>query len=108
MTQELYIIQLHYHVPVAVLDTYLIAHRAYLDESYAKGIFITSGPQNPRTGGIIIAKAKDKNGNKVTREDLANIMDKDPFMLNKAATYNIIEFSTVKASPEFKKLLGEE
>jgi len=99
MTKSIYIIELHYTVSTAELDTYLLAHRAYLDESYAKGIFIASGPQHPRTGGIILA-------HNVSKETLAEIMDNDPFMVHKVATYKIIEFNPVKASEDFKKILG--
>jgi len=106
MTHTLYIIELHYTAPIAELDTYLLAHRAYLDESYKRGIFIASGPQNPRTGGIIVARGVSDKGEHLTREHIANIMDSDPFMVNKVATYKITEFNPVKYSEEFKKVLG--
>lgn len=106
MTPTVYIIELHYTVPLDKLDEYLIAHRAYLDESYAKGIFIASGPQNPRTGGVIMARAFDNDGRAITREDIANIMDADPFTIHKLATYKIIECNPVKYSEPFKKILG--
>jgi uncharacterized protein YciI len=106
MTDTVFIIELHYHVPLPELDTYLIAHRAYLDESYKKGIFIASGPQHPRTGGIIMAKGKDNDGNAVTKDILATIMDSDPFTIHKLATYKITEFNPVKFSETFKKVMG--
>ncbi len=106
MTQSIYIIELHYTAPIAELDVWLIAHRAYLDNSYKAGIFIASGPQHPRTGGVILARGVDNDGDVVTRERLANIMDADPFMVNKVATYKIIEFNPVKYSEEFGKIMG--
>ncbi|MES2347588.1 MAG: GTP cyclohydrolase, partial [Pseudomonadota bacterium] len=46
----MYIVDLTYLKSLAEIEPHLVAHRAFLDEHYARGIFIASGPKNPRDG----------------------------------------------------------
>jgi len=48
----MYVVELSYTKPMSDVDVHLDAHRAFLDEHYAKGVFLLSGPKEPRTGGI--------------------------------------------------------
>ncbi|WP_010297680.1 YciI family protein [Candidatus Odyssella thessalonicensis] len=91
MTHRLFIIKLHYIVPIEQVDLFIIPHREHLDAYYQSGHFLASGPQIPRTGGIIIAKAKD-------RAEIEQIMNRDPFSIEKIAKYEIIEFEAIKSS----------
>ena len=61
-------------------------HMAYLDKYYVKGDFLVSGRQVPRTGGIILARGKDRNAVEKT-------IRQDPFVKRKLASADIIEFS---------------
>jgi uncharacterized protein YciI len=85
---------LTYKKPIEIIDKYLNEHRAFLEEGYNKNYFIVSGPQNPRTGGVIISQLKD-------RVQLENILKDDPFAIHDAADYEIIEFSPVKFHKNF-------
>ncbi len=51
------------------------------------GVFLASGRQVPRTGGVILAVAP-------SRADLETVMQHDPFIAEKLARYEIIEFRT--------------
>ncbi len=90
MTNTLFIIKISYTAPIEDIDKHLVAHRTYLDQCYADGHYLTSGPQVPRTGGIIIAQGS-------SRSDIDRLMKNDPFMIHHLITYDIIEFEAVKA-----------
>lgn len=88
------IITLKYVKPLAVIDSLLTGHRQWLDEGYRQSKFICSGPQNPRTGGVIIADVAGV-------EEAELLVQKDPFYINGAAEYGFIEFSPVKYDERF-------
>lgn len=50
----MFIVILTYKKPLEDVDRFLQVHRDYLAEHYAAGDFITSGPQTPRVGGVIM------------------------------------------------------
>ena len=106
MTTPIYIITLNYTKPIEQVDVHLVNHRAYLDKFYASGVFVTSGRQNPLVGGVIVARSFDNLGQKYVRADIENIMNNDPFLVNQVAAYTITEFTPVKYSDDFKKILG--
>ena len=90
----MFIINLTYIKSTEEVDQVLPAHIAYLDEHYAQNIFICSGRKNPRTGGIILCNAADK-------ETVSSIISKDPFHIHQIADYEIIEFQPTKYSTAF-------
>lgn len=81
----MYIVSITYKVPLDQIDKYLNAHVEYLKEQYAVGIFLASGRKVPRDGGIILAKAANK-------DELMKVLEKDPFNQNNLADYQITEF----------------
>jgi uncharacterized protein YciI len=85
----MFIVLLHYIQPLPVIEAHLAEHRSFLDRHYAAGHFIASGPQTPRTGGVILIKD-------LAREELDTILAEDPFHREKVASYQIIEFSPTK------------
>lgn len=92
------IVKLHYKAPLSEVDKYLQAHREFLDYHYKQGLFLASGPMNPRNGGILIALTKD-------RKQLEKILEKDPYNLAEIADYEYIEFTPVKHRDEIKDLI---
>ena len=89
----MFLINLTYLVANDIVDAHLEAHRAFLDRGYAAGHFICSGPKEPRTGGVILA-----------RGDYATIMGliaEDPFYIHSVAEYHLQEFHAGKWAPEF-------
>lgn len=81
----MFIVLVSYQKTIEDIDKHLEAHRAFLKEHYAAGDFLASGPQNPRTGGVIFAKSNSK-------EALLEILERDPFKIHNIATYKVIEF----------------
>lgn len=98
MALRLFVINLNYTAPIEKIDEYLTDHRDYLDLLYKSGQFLASGPKEPRIGGIILAKATNK-------EELDAIMKKDPFTMGNLATYEIVEFVAVKLAPALQDFL---
>lgn len=83
------IVEITYTQSIEKIDEHLHAHRNFLDEGYKKNILLASGPQNPRTGGIVIARTE-------SLEELRSFFRQDPFSLNQCADYKFIEFIPVK------------
>lgn len=81
----MFIVTLTYTAPLARIDAYLEAHRAWLGEQYARGLFLMSGRKEPRDGGIIIAHA-------ASRAELEAVLRDDPFAQAGVASYAITEF----------------
>ncbi len=91
----MFIIDITYKVELSQVDEHLEAHIEYLKEQYANGNFIVSGRKVPRTGGIILS-------NLTIKKELEEILDKDPFKINKVARYTIVEFVPSMTSKELE------
>lgn len=81
----MFVVDVHYIAPLEEVDRALADHVTFLQEGYAKGVFLASGRKIPRTGGVILA------GN-VSREELDAILDGDPFKQRGIAVYTVTEF----------------
>jgi uncharacterized protein YciI len=90
----MFVVLLTYVKPLPELDRHMRAHMKFLQEHYAAKTFIASGRQVPRTGGVILARSPSK-------EALAELMQRDPFVQNGAATFEIVEFRTSQHDPAF-------
>lgn len=82
----MFIAILKYKKPLEEVDRFLQAHRDYLAEHYAAGNFISSGPQTPHVGGVIMIKVEN-------RIAVDAIIAQDPFNINGIADYQIVEFT---------------
>ncbi len=95
----MFVISITYTKSTREIDVLLTAHRQFLTEQYAAGVFLMSGRKVPRSGGVIIADAPD-------RAALEAIIENDPFYVDGVATYEIIEFvpsMTAAALAEFQQ-----
>ncbi len=81
----MFVILLHYLKPLSEVDRYVAEHRAFLERHYATGNFLLSGRQQPRSGGVIIARGE-------TRAQIEAIVREDPFNREQIARYEIVEF----------------
>ena len=86
-----FIIEITYKVSFEELQNDMPAHRAFLDEGYAKGLLLMSGPQEPKTGGMVVARAKDE-------KEIKDYFENDPYKINNLTEYRFIEFTPVKYS----------
>ncbi|QLA17120.1 YciI family protein [Desulfolutivibrio sulfoxidireducens] len=96
----MFVIIVDYVKPLADVDPWLEAHRAFLREQYAAGRFLASGPRRPRTGGVILAHARE-------RAEVEALLENDPFKREGVAAYTILEFDPVMTCPELAPVLGK-
>ena len=83
----MFVVILTYRRPLAEIDRRMRAHVAFLTEGYRAGVFVASGRQVPRTGGVILAVGE-------SREALQTRMEGDPFVREGLATFEVVEFRT--------------
>ncbi|MGI4851180.1 MAG: YciI family protein [Janthinobacterium lividum] len=95
----MFIVLLHYIQPLTVIEHHIEEHRRFLDRQYVAGHFLMSGPQIPRTGGVILVKD-------LTREALDEVLKEDPFWREGIATYQVIEFTPTKFGTGIESLFS--
>jgi uncharacterized protein YciI len=93
----MFIILLSYLKPMSEVDRFLQEHREFLARYYASGHLLMSGPQEPRNGGVIIARAESKAA-------VEKIIQGDPFYREQIAKYDIIEFRASTVAPALAEL----
>ena len=81
----MFILKLKYSKPIDEVDKVLESHTKYLEKYCSLKKFICTGRFNPRTGGVIICNAKNK-------EEVETLIEEYPFYTNEVAEYEIIEF----------------
>jgi len=93
----MFVVSVGYVSSLDEVDLLLEDHVNFLKKQYEKGIFIVSGRKVPRTGGVILAKAKSK-------KELEGILHQDPFYIKGIADYQITEFVASMTLPELSDL----
>ncbi len=83
-----FVVIISYQAEMEAISAVLPEHRAFLRGGYDQGMLLCSGPQNPRTGGIIIARAE-------TLDAIQDFFMQDPYFLQGVATHQFIEFEPV-------------
>src|SRR4051812_16140237 len=81
----MFLVLLNYIKPIDEVMQLAPEHREYAARQYAAGNFLLSGRKEPRTGGLILARAEN-------RAALEAILAEDPFQRERVAEYEIIEF----------------
>lgn len=85
-----FIVIITYTVPFEQVSQHVSDHRSFLQVGYEKGMLLFSGPQNPKVGGIIVARG-------TSLEDIKQFMSDDPYLKRKIANYQFIEFEPLKS-----------
>ena len=93
------LIEVTYKKPIETVDQFLGAHRNFLEAHYQKGNLICSGPQSPRTGGIILTRFK-------TKAEAEAFTKEDPFFKEGIGEYRIVQFDPVKFDSHFKTYIS--
>jgi uncharacterized protein YciI len=88
----MFIVTLTYIRPLEELDALMAQHVAWLKVHYESGLFIASGRQVPRKGGVILARSGD-------REALEHILAEDPFAKAGCARADVVEFTPSMTAP---------
>jgi uncharacterized protein YciI len=92
--QNMVVIISKYIKSLEVIDALVVEHRKFLDDCYKKSLFVCSGPQIPRVGGLLMARVD-------TVEEAREIMKDDPFTIHEAAEYQYVKFSPTKYDDRF-------
>ncbi len=91
-----FIIEITYTVSFTKIEEVLQEHRNFLQKGYDAGILLCSGPQEPKTGGLIVARSQ-------SLENIKDYFKNDPFLQHNVAQYRYIEFNPVKFQPFLKE-----
>lgn len=94
-----FVIESTYLAELGKIDEKLAAHRAHLETGFRSGMLLASGPQQPRIGGMILARARE-------RREVEEFLARDPFALAGISRYRVIEFEPVKQAPVFAGWAG--
>jgi uncharacterized protein YciI len=81
-----FIVISHYTRPVAQIDATLAAHVTYVEAQFRRGVFLLSGPKEPRDGSIIAAQAE-------SAEALRAVLELDPFRQQGLIDYTITQWN---------------
>jgi uncharacterized protein YciI len=84
-----FIVEITYRIPFEQFGGKVAEHRAFLQTGFERGWLLFSGPQSPRTGGIVVARAPGLG-------QLQEFFSQDPYRLNGMADYRYIQFEPVK------------
>lgn len=90
----LYLVLLTYNEPIDRVDAWLSAHRNFLNAHIESGTFLLAGRRQPRTGGLIIARADSVFA-------LERIVAQDPFVRAGVARFEIVAFDPTAGLPEW-------
>ncbi|RST50021.1 YciI family protein [Variovorax sp. MHTC-1] len=88
----MFVVTLTYIRPLEELDALMSDHVSWLKTHYASGLFIASGRQVPRKGGVILARSGD-------RMELEAILKDDPFVQTGCARVEVVEFKPSMTAP---------
>ena len=88
----MFVVTLTYVRPLEEIDALMPKHVAWLRRQYTDGLFIASGRQKPRVGGVILATSE-------SRAQLEATMKSDPFIKEGLATFTLCEFVPSKTAP---------
>lgn len=90
----MFVILVSYRKSLEEVERHLAAHRAFLDRHFAAGDLVCTGPQQPRTGGVILSRASD-------RAAVDSFISEDPFYVHGIADYAVTEFTPTKCCEGF-------
>jgi len=91
-----FLVEIEYTAPIEIINMIVAEHRQFLQSGYDRGWLLMSGPKNPKTGGVIIARAP-------SMQAIQTFFFEDPYHQHQAATYQFVEFDPVK----YQTFLGE-
>jgi len=84
-----FLVDITYLVEFDKIGEILPKHREFLQTGYDKKLLLMSGPKNPKTGGVVIARAE-------SIDEIKSFFDNDPYKIASYASYDFLEFDPVK------------
>lgn len=96
----MFVIQLKFSTNKANAGHFMDGHNAWLNDGFAKGMFLLAGTIQPKLGGAILA-------HNATLEQIQAIVKEDPFVAEGVVTAEIIEITPSKVAPPLEFLLHQ-
>jgi len=88
-TMRHFVVSLDFKIPFEQFGDAIQRHRAFLQQGYDQGTLLMSGPREPRTGGIVLARSESMDA-------LQAFFDQDPYRMEGLAEHAFQEFLPVK------------
>jgi uncharacterized protein YciI len=98
---KVFVVLITYRKPVEEIRETVIRHRQFLQGGYQRGWLLFSGPQEDRTGGVILARAP-------SRTELEDFFKNDPYQLEGVADHRFIPFNPVLSQDFIKPWIAGE
>ncbi|MDK9701417.1 MAG: YciI family protein [bacterium] len=95
-----FLVEVTYTASIAEVEAVVPAHRVFLDEGYRAGLLLMSGPQEPLVGGMVVARAEN-------REAIEAFFQRDPYTVQQVASHRVVEFIPVKHQSFLKDWIGK-
>jgi uncharacterized protein YciI len=92
------VVVLTYVRPLADVDALMAEHVAWLEAGFADGTLLVAGRQEPRTGGVILARGR--------RAEVEALAAGDPFVAGGVATAAVTQFNASFAVPALAERLA--
>lgn len=86
-----FVVRLTYTAALEEVDAVREDHRAHLRVAVQRGLIVAAGPQDPRTGGVIIARG--------ARDELEAHLAADPYVTHGLVEVDITPFAAVTLAP---------
>jgi uncharacterized protein YciI len=83
-----FLVEITYLFPIEIVAETTPEHRAFLQTGYDAGKLLLSGPQVPKVGGIVLARAE-------SLEEIQQFFHDDPYVKKGLASYRFVEFNPV-------------
>jgi uncharacterized protein YciI len=99
MGEEMFIVLLKFSNNRESAGKFMEDHKAWLKCGFDKGIFLLAGSLQEKSGGGIIA-------NHLSRLDLQEFINTDPFVIERIVSAEIIELTPSRAIPDLEFLLA--
>ena len=90
---NMYIALLTYTAPETEVDYALPDHSDWIRQQFTKGIFLVAGKGNGRADQVILTRS-------CLRGKLDAVLATDPFVIQRLARYDVIEFTATRTAQE--------
>lgn len=91
---------IRYRKPLDEVLAHQDEHREYLRELHERGVLLASGPQEPRSGGVLLLRVADEEG----LAALDAVRDGDPYTRAGVAQYELIPWQAVIGAENLAKI----
>ena len=95
----MFVVQLKFSDNKENAPQFMEGHKDWIKRGFDDGVFLLAGSLQPGLGGAIVA-------HNASREELAQRVDEDPFVVENVVSADILEISPSRADTRLEFLLG--